>query len=205
MSDFILTTPIAFILFNRPDTTGRDFAEIAKAKPSKLLVVADGARTDKSGTAKLVSSAGGYNGELAFDSTKPDGTMRKLMDVSFMRSSYERICQMLTDEYSYKILKLVEEKPDISQRELAAALGISLGKVNFCLKALIDVGLLKASNFKNSKNKLAYMYLLTSAGIEEKAKITMRFLLSKMQEYETLRAEIDDLTRDVASQIVLDQ
>ncbi|MDP2071927.1 MAG: MarR family EPS-associated transcriptional regulator [Methylotenera sp.] len=112
---------------------------------------------------------------------------------------------MLTDEYSYKILKLVEEKPDISQRELAAALGISLGKVNFCLKALIDVGLLKASNFKNSKNKLAYMYLLTSAGIEEKAKITMRFLLSKMQEYETLRAEIDDLTRDVASQIVLDQ
>lgn len=122
-----------------------------------------------------------------------------------MRSSYERICQMLTDEYSYKILKLVESKPEISQRELAAALGISLGKVNFCLKALIDVGLLKASNFKNSKNKLAYMYLLTSAGIEEKAKITMRFLLSKMQEYETLRAEIDDLTRDVASQIVLDQ
>ncbi|MDP1659469.1 MAG: MarR family EPS-associated transcriptional regulator [Methylotenera sp.] len=112
---------------------------------------------------------------------------------------------MLTDEYRYKILKLVEEKPEISQRELAAALGISLGKVNFCLKALIDVGLLKASNFKNSKNKLAYMYLLTPNGLEEKASITVRFLKHKMQEYETLRAEIDDLTRDVASQIVLDQ
>lgn len=70
---------------------------------------------------------------------------------------------MLTDEYRYKILKLVEEKPEISQRELAEALGISLGKVNYCLKALIKVGILKASNFKNCNNKLAYMYLLTPA------------------------------------------
>lgn len=123
--------------------------------------------------------------------------------VQRLNSTFKNI--MLTDEYRYKILKLVEEKPEISQRELAAALGISLGKANFCLKALIKVGLLKVENFRNSKNKLAYMYLLTSAGIEEKAKITMRFLLSKMQEYETLQAEIDDLTRDVASQIILNQ
>jgi EPS-associated MarR family transcriptional regulator len=112
---------------------------------------------------------------------------------------------MLTDEYRYKILKLVENKPEITQRELAAALDISLGKANFCLKALIEKGLLKASNFRNSKNKLAYMYLLTPSGVEEKAIITLRFLKHKMQEYEALRAEIDVLIRDVASQIILNQ
>ncbi|MPS47924.1 MarR family EPS-associated transcriptional regulator [Methylobacillus sp.] len=100
---------------------------------------------------------------------------------------------MLTDEFRYKILKLVQEKPDISQRELAKALGISLGKANFCLKSLIDVGLLKVSNFRNSKNKLAYMYVLTPKGIEEKAGITMRFLKYKMQEYENLQSEIEEL------------
>lgn len=105
---------------------------------------------------------------------------------------------MLTDEYRYKILKLVEAKPEISQRELAADLGISLGKANFCLKALIEVGLLKATNFRNSKNKLAYMYLLTPTGIEEKAKITLRFLKNKMQEYEKLQIEITVLTAEAS-------
>jgi len=104
---------------------------------------------------------------------------------------------MLTDEYRYKILKLVEAKPEISQRELATQLGISLGKANFCLKALIDVGLLKVTNFKNSKNKLAYMYLLTPSGIEEKASITMRFLKYKVQEYEALQAQIEELRREI--------
>lgn len=103
---------------------------------------------------------------------------------------------MLTDEYRYKILKLVESNPAISQRELAQQLGISLGKVNFCLKALIDKGLLKATNFRNNKNKLAYMYLLTPSGIEEKASITLRFLKYKLQEYETLQAEIEELRRE---------
>lgn len=103
---------------------------------------------------------------------------------------------MLTDEYRYKILKLVENNPSISQRELAQQLGISLGKVNFCLKALIEKGLLKATNFRNNKNKLAYMYLLTPSGIEEKASITMRFLKYKIQEYETLRAEIEELRKE---------
>jgi EPS-associated MarR family transcriptional regulator len=103
---------------------------------------------------------------------------------------------MLTDEYRYKILKLVESNPSISQRELAQQLGISLGKVNFCLKALIDKGLLKATNFRNSKNKLAYMYLLTPRGIEEKASITLRFLKYKIQEHQTLQAEIEELRRE---------
>ena len=105
---------------------------------------------------------------------------------------------MLTDEYRYKILKLVESNPSISQRELAEQLGISLGKANFCLKALINVGLLKATNFRNNKNKLAYMYLLTPTGIEEKALITLRFLKHKLNEYETLQAEIEELRREAA-------
>jgi EPS-associated MarR family transcriptional regulator len=105
---------------------------------------------------------------------------------------------MLTDEYRYKILKLVSDQPDISQRELAQHLGISLGKVNYCIKALIEKGLLKANNFRNSKNKLAYMYLLTPNGVEEKTNITMRFLQYKINEYETLRAEIESLRQEAA-------
>jgi len=105
---------------------------------------------------------------------------------------------MLTDEYRYKILKLVEDKSDISQRELAEALGVSLGKVNYCLKALIEVGILKANNFRNSKNKLAYMYLLTPTGIEEKAKITARFLKEKLQECKILQQEIAELTAEAS-------
>lgn len=105
---------------------------------------------------------------------------------------------MLTDEYRYKILKLVESQPEISQRELAAELGISLGKANFCLKALVEKGLLKASNFRNSKNKLAYMYLLTPSGIEEKAIITVRFLKYKIEEYEALQAQIEELRREIS-------
>ena len=103
---------------------------------------------------------------------------------------------MLTDEYRYKILKLVESKPELSQRELAKELGISLGRVNFCLKALINVGLVKVSNFRNSKRKTAYLYLLTPRGIEEKAAITMRFLKSKTEEYQALEAELEELRRE---------
>lgn len=111
---------------------------------------------------------------------------------------------MLTDEYRYKILKLVEAKPEISQRELAKALGISLGKTNFCLRALIEKGLLKATNFRNSQNKLAYMYLLTPTGIEEKSSITLRFLKSKMRDYELLQAEISQLMQEEKSTSALD-
>lgn len=107
---------------------------------------------------------------------------------------------MLTDEYRYKILKLVSDNPEISQRELASQLGVSLGKVNFCLRALIDKGLVKASNFRNSQNKLAYMYLLTPKGWEEKASVTSHFLRSKIQEYERLQAEIEALRLE-ASQL----
>jgi EPS-associated MarR family transcriptional regulator len=103
---------------------------------------------------------------------------------------------MLTDEYRYKILKILEVNPEISQRDLARDLDISLGRVNFCLKALIEKGLLKATNFRNSQNKLAYMYLLTPSGIEEKSLMTAQFLKIKMLEYANLEAEIDQLRRE---------
>jgi EPS-associated MarR family transcriptional regulator len=109
---------------------------------------------------------------------------------------------MLTDEYRYKILKLVEANPEVSQRELAKQLGVSLGKVNFCLKALIEKGLLKATNFRNSQNKLAYMYLLTPSGIEAKSSVTLSFLKTKMQEYETLQAEIGLLMQEAKLEAV---
>jgi EPS-associated MarR family transcriptional regulator len=112
---------------------------------------------------------------------------------------------MLTDEYRYKILKLVSANPEISQRELAKTLGVSLGKTNFCLNALIEKGLLKAANFRNSQNKLAYMYLLTPNGIEEKSKITLRFLTAKMREYEALQLEISLLMQETNSDPLLNQ
>lgn len=84
----------------------------------------------------------------------------------------------------------------MSQRDLAVAMGVSLGKTNYCIKALLDKGLIKMQNFRNSQNKLAYAYLLTPAGVEEKASITVRFLKYKVQEYERLRAEIVELQRE---------
>lgn len=105
---------------------------------------------------------------------------------------------MLTDEFRYKILKSVSDNPEISQRELARQLGISLGRANYCLQALIDKGILKASNFRNNNNKLAYMYLLTPDGVELKARITLQYLKYKLEEYEALQAEIEELRREAA-------
>lgn len=106
---------------------------------------------------------------------------------------------MLTDEYRYKILKKLEAEPEVSQRELARELGISLGKANFCLNALIEKGLVKVNNFRQSKNKKGYIYLLTPSGAEEKAKITLQFLKSKLVEYEAIKIEIQQLQHDIAS------
>ena len=104
---------------------------------------------------------------------------------------------MLTDEYRYKILKQLQKDPEISQRELAKRLDISLGKVNFCLKALIEKGLVKAENFKNSTNKMSYLYLLTPKGLEEKVILTQRFLQRKIKEHEMLEKEIEQLRKEI--------
>ena len=103
---------------------------------------------------------------------------------------------MLTDEYRYRILKLLERNPSASQRDIARELGVSLGRVNFCLQALIEKGLIKANNFRNSTTRQTYLYLLTPKGIEEKTKVTLRFLKSKLVEYETIKAELEELKRD---------
>ncbi len=103
---------------------------------------------------------------------------------------------MFDDTTSYGLLKTLEHNPSLSQRDLAKRLGISLGKVNFCLNALVEKGCLKVNNFRNSDNKLAYAYLLTPRGAEEKARITVHFLQYKMQEYEQLRSEIKTLKRE---------
>jgi len=103
---------------------------------------------------------------------------------------------MLSDEYRYKILKRLEANPEISQRELAGELGISLGRVNYCIKALVEKGLVKANNFRNSKNKKGYAYLLTPRGIEDKARMTVEFLKIKIAEHEALTKEIQGLQEE---------
>ncbi len=100
---------------------------------------------------------------------------------------------MLDETTHYGLLKTLENNPGLSQRDLAKRLGVSLGKINYCLNALVEKGSLKINNFRNSDNKLAYSYLLTPRGVEEKARISVRFLKYKMQEYERLRAEIEEL------------
>jgi EPS-associated MarR family transcriptional regulator len=104
---------------------------------------------------------------------------------------------VLTEEMHYKVMRAIEANPEMSQRDLARELGMSLGKANYCLRALVQKGWIKATNFKNSRNKAAYMYLLTPRGIERKAMLTMRFLRIRMREYEELRVEIEQIRREV--------
>ena len=102
----------------------------------------------------------------------------------------------MQDEVRYKLLNLLDKNPDATQRELADQLGVSVGKINYCLAALIDKGQVKARNFTNSNNKAAYIYLLTPKGMQEKADVTVRFLKRKMDEYEQLQVEIEQLRRE---------
>ncbi len=102
------------------------------------------------------------------------------------------------EDTHFRLLRLLEARPDMSQRDLARELGTSLGKINYCLNALIDKGLIKARNFRNSRNKLGYAYLLTPRGIDSKATIAVQFLKRKMSEYETLKTEIEQLQREIS-------
>ena len=104
---------------------------------------------------------------------------------------------MLSDEYRYKILSLLEKDPQLSQRALADALGVSLGRVNFCVQALIEKGLVKARNFRNSSNKKAYIYYLTPKGFRDKTRVTARFFARKLAEHEALTREIESLRAEV--------
>ena len=93
----------------------------------------------------------------------------------------------------FRVLHLLEEEPNLTQRELADKLGISLGGVNYCLKALIEIGHIKAGNFTKNPNKSIYLYLLTPTGVAEKAKLTADFLKRKMAEYQALKQEIESV------------
>jgi EPS-associated MarR family transcriptional regulator len=106
---------------------------------------------------------------------------------------------VLNDENRYKLLKLLHDNPDMNQRQIASALGLSLGKANFCLKALVEKGWVKVGNFSRSPNKKAYVYLLTLRGIEEKAAVTKEFLERKQKEYEDLKTEIEELQNEAKS------
>lgn len=101
------------------------------------------------------------------------------------------------DEVHLKLLRLLEANPQINQRELARDVGVSLGKVNYCLKALIGVGLIKVSNFTKSPNKKNYMYVLTPKGVRERVRLTLGFLEKKQRQYILLREEIEGLKRDL--------
>lgn len=104
-----------------------------------------------------------------------------------------------TENTHFKVLRLLESNPQMNQRELSQALGVSLGKTNYCLKALLDKGMLKVHNFQSSKRKLAYAYLLTPAGMAEKAALTGQFLQRKMHEFEQLKSEIESLQQEAIS------
>lgn len=105
----------------------------------------------------------------------------------------------LNDEVRYKLLKYLAENPQASQRDVARHLGISIGKVNYCIQALTQLGWIKAQNFKNSRRKSAYLYLLTPAGVEQKVSLTIRFLQRKLAEYSHLAVEIEALREEVGS------
>ena len=94
------------------------------------------------------------------------------------------------DEFS--VLRKLNSKSDYSQRELANELGFSLGKLNYCLKALKDKGLIKINNFKKNPNKIGYIYMLTPEGISKKTKLTLEFMKRKMKEYDELKLELEE-------------
>ena len=105
--------------------------------------------------------------------------------------------QQLQEDTHFRVLSLLESQPDLNQREMAKALGVSLGGVNYCLRALAAKGLVKMHNFQENENKLGYAYLLTPHGIKEKLSLTASFLQRKQQEYAALKAEIEALQKAV--------
>ena len=103
----------------------------------------------------------------------------------------------LQEDTHFRVLRLLQENPEMSQRDLAEAVGVSVGGIHYVLSALIDKGLVKLGNFTAAEDKRRYAYILTAKGISEKAAITRRFLARKMEEYEALKAEIDALQAEM--------
>lgn len=104
----------------------------------------------------------------------------------------------MPSELQFRVLRLLESNPHLSQRELSKSLGVSLGGVNYCLNALIAKGSVKIQNFRNNQNKWVYAYLLTPQGLAEKTALTGAFLKRKMQEYQSLKEEIEALSQEMS-------
>lgn len=104
-----------------------------------------------------------------------------------------RDSKLINPDIHFRVLYILDENPNITQRELAHKLGISLGGINYCLKALIDLGEIKVRNFQKNSTKSIYLYLLTPKGIVEKTALTTDFLRRKMKEYHALRDEIESI------------
>jgi EPS-associated MarR family transcriptional regulator len=116
--------------------------------------------------------------------------------VNFMTS---RQAKLQEDTY-FRVMRILQDNPDLTQRELAEMLGMSVGGLNYCLKALMEKGLVKMGNFQKSKNKFKYVYLLTPLGVAEKVALTSRFLKRKMEEYDALKVEIEALKVEVGEE-----
>lgn len=116
--------------------------------------------------------------------------------VKFVQQLNGWLQDVIPDTHHYRLLKLLEADPHMSQRELAQAMGVSVGKVNYCLKALVERGFVKLDNFRKNQDKRFYAYLLTPKGLEEKARITVAFLQRKLAEYENITAEIQELRKE---------
>jgi len=104
----------------------------------------------------------------------------------------------IQEDTYFRVLRILQDSPDVTQREIAQMLGVSTSGLNYCLNALIDKGWVKVHNFSESKNKFGYVYLLTPSGIAEKAALTGRFLQRKLKEYEEMRDEIESLSSEVS-------
>ena len=102
-----------------------------------------------------------------------------------------------TDDLQYRLFKLLEENPHLSQREIAQELGLSVGKANYCLQELVQKGFVKVENFRKQDNKIAYAYILTPEGVAEKANVTRRFLAKKLKEFKAMRVSIRQLAKEV--------
>jgi EPS-associated MarR family transcriptional regulator len=119
--------------------------------------------------------------------------------ISFQINTFQMTSRRakLQEDTNFRLMKLLEDNPHMSQREMAKKLGISFGGINYCLNALIEKGLVKIHNFSQNQNKFGYVYLLTPSGISEKAVLTSSFLKRKLQEYEALKAEIKALKMEI--------
>ena len=105
-------------------------------------------------------------------------------------------------EIRYRIFKLLSDNPSLTQRQMAEQMGISLGKFNYCLNELVQKGFVKVNRFKSSQNKAAYMYILTPRGLEEKTKVTVLFLKKKIQEFEKIKQQIEEISSEVEDAVL---